>query len=164
MPSGVPIRRVRMLESGKTFRPVSKKRSYQNVKPGNNHHIVYRTSAKAGRTQWTAEVVTMWDAAARALKGFPLFDKADHGEEKFLMSLSIGEMFEIDAPEGGQLLCVVRKIRQTDNRLYYKPHTDARKADVIEADNLYLSLKQMQARNARKVAVDSIGRIRRAGD
>ncbi len=162
MLSGVPIRKVRMIESGETFRRVSPARSYQFVKPGNNHHVVYRAVAKAGRIQWTAEVVTMWDAAARALKGLPVVDRSDHGEEQFLMSLSIGEMFEIDGDEGRRVLCVVRKINQRDKRISYKVHTDARKADEIEADNLYLSIKQMQQRNARKVTVDPTGQIRRA--
>ena len=162
MPSGVPIRRVRMIESGETFRPVSCRRSYQLVKPGSNHHIVYRTAARAGRVRWTAEVVTMWDAANRALKGLPLVDQSDRGDEKFLMSLSIGEMFEIDGTEGDRLLCVVRKIRQPDKRIYYKLHTDARTADEIEADNRYLSIQKMQQRNARKATVDPTGQIRRA--
>ncbi len=164
MPSGVPIRRVRMVESGETFRPVSERRSYQYVKPGSNHHIVYRSVANAGRIRWTAEVVTMWDAAKRALQGIPLLDQSDHGDEKFLLSLSIGEMFEIDGAEGERLLCVVRKIRQPDKRIYYKLHTDARKADEIEADNLYLSVARMQTRNARKVTVDPSGQIRRADE
>jgi CRISPR-associated endonuclease Csn1 len=162
MPSGVPIRRVRMIESGETYRPVSQSRSYQFVKPGNNHHIVYRVFTKNGRTIWTAEVVPMWDAAARAVSGLPLIDRADHGEERFLMSLSIGEMFEIDGDEGQRVLCVVRKINQRNKRISYKVHTDARKADEIEADNLYFSIKQMQRRNARKVTVDPTGQTRRA--
>jgi CRISPR-associated endonuclease Csn1 len=162
MLSGVPIRKVRMVESGETYRPVSQRRSYQFVKPGNNHHIVYRAVANAGRVQWAAEVVTMWDAAARAVKGLPLIDRCDRGEEQFLMSLSIGEMFEIDGDEGRRILCVVRKINQRIKRISYKVHTDARKADEIEADNLYLSIKQMQQRNARKVTVDPTGQVRRA--
>ena len=70
------------------------------------------------------------------------------------MSLSIGEMFEIDAPEGGCLLCVVRKLDQRSKRVNYKLHTDARKASEIDTDNLVLGVAQMQARNVRKVTVD----------
>ena len=162
MPSGVPIRKVRMIEQSLTFRRVSERRAYQYVKPGNNHHIVYRSVAKRNRQSWTAEVVTMWDAALRARNGLPLVDCSDHDDEKFVMSLSISELFEIDAPEEGRLLCVVRKIDQRSKRLNYKFHTDARKAGEIEADNLVLSVTQAQAQNARKITVDPIGRIRRA--
>jgi len=151
-----------LIEQGLTFRKVSATRSYHYVKPGNNHHIVYRSVSKKGRTQWVAEVVTMWDASTRACQGKPLVDQSDHGEKKFVMSLSIGEMFEIDSPEGERLLCAVRKLNQRTKAAYYKIHTDARKAGDIDKDNLYLLPSQMQARNARKVTIDPIGSVRRA--
>jgi len=163
MPSGVPIRKVRMIERSETFCPVSPRRYYQYVKPGNNHHIVYRAvTSKDGRQKWTAEVVTMWEAARRAKAGLPLIDRSDRGNAKFVMSLSIGESFLIDSPGGGRLLCVVRKIDQRSKRVSYKLHTDARKATEIDKDNLSLGVAQMQARNAQKVLVDPLGRLRRA--
>ena len=163
MKSGVPIKKVRMIEQSLTFRRVSERRKYQYVKPGNNHHIVYRTvTKKNGQKQWMAEVVTMWDAAVRAKMGLPLIDPSDRDGKKYVMSLSIGEMFEIDAPEGGRALCVARKLDQRSKRVNYKLHTDARKAGEIDDDNLVLGVTQMQARNARKVTVDPVGRLRRA--
>ena len=53
-----------------------------------------------------------------------------------LMSLCIGEMFEIDGEGGPPPLCVVQKMRQDDKRLNYKLHTDARKSTDIIRDNL----------------------------
>ena len=108
----------------------------------------------------------MWDAATRATAkpALPVVDRSDSEKRRFLFSLSIGEMFEIDDIEGGRTLCVVRKMRQDNQRLHYKSHTDARKADEIEADNLYLSPKKMRQLHARKVSVDAIGRIRFAND
>ncbi len=63
MPSGVPIRRVRMLEESETFRQL-RQRAF--VKPGKNHHIVYRRDGDDPNAAWIAEVVTMWEAAQRA--------------------------------------------------------------------------------------------------
>jgi len=103
----------------------------------------------------------MYDAAQRAKAGEHLVDRADGAKGRFLFSLSIGEMFEIDSDSGDRLRCVVHKIKQ-DGRLYYKHHTDARKDS--EREELYLSTRQMQRRNARKVTVDAIGRVRRARD
>ena len=40
MPSGVPIKRVRMVEASEMMRPVSEKRGYQFIEPGRNHHMV----------------------------------------------------------------------------------------------------------------------------
>jgi len=163
MRSGVPIKKVRMIEQGLTFRRVSPRRNYQFVKPGNNHHIAYRAvTKKNGRKQWTAEVVTMWDAARRAKAGLPLIDQSDRDGQRFVMSLSIGEMFEIDDGNGKRLLCVVRKLNQRSKAVFYKFHTDARKASEIDVDNLYLSPSHMQTKNAQKVTVDPTGRLRRA--
>ena len=164
MPSGVPIKRVRMLEESETFRQVSKRRAPQYVKPGSNHHIVYRAIGEDDQEKWTAEVVTMWDAAKRALDNKPLIDRSDGPEGPFLFSLSIGEMFELDDGGGGRQLFVVRKMRHTDGRLYYKPHTDARTAADVEKDNLYVLASKLRKLHACKVSVDRIGRVRRARD
>jgi hypothetical protein len=79
------------------------------------------------------------------------------------MSLSIGEIFQINGDKE-PILCVVKKIRRTDNRLYYKLHTDARSSKEIDKENLYLSPKKMQERKACKVIIDRLGRIRSAND
>jgi len=80
------------------------------------------------------------------------------------MSLSINEMFQIDGAGNGRLVCVVRKIDQRSLRIHYKVHTDARVAGEINKDNLYLKPDAMRKRNARKVTVDPLGRIRWAHD
>ncbi len=166
MLSGVPIRRVRMLEHSETFRQISSRRSNQYVKPGNNHHIVYRAVVDGEKQKWTAEVVTMWDAATRTRTSGPLVDRSDEDNGHFVMSLSIGEMFEMDANGNSprRILCVVQKLRQDDKRLYYKRHTDARPSEEWKKDNLSVSPTKMQQRNARKVTVDPIGCMRWAGD
>ena len=81
------------------------------------------------------------------------------------MSLSIGELFEVDDPKGelGRILCVVRKIDQT-GRLHYKQHIDARASGDLSPLNLYVSPKQMYEHSARKVTVTPVGQIRWAND
>ena len=148
MPSGVPIKRVRMLEESETIRQVSERRSYQFVKPGSNHHIVYRAVADGGMEIWEAEVVTMFDAAKRALDAVRVVDASDREKSRFVMSLSNGEAFQIDGEGGGTLLCIVRKLDQRSRRLHYKPHTDAREAKDLNKENLYVSPSEMQRRNA----------------
>ncbi|MEL7088122.1 MAG: type II CRISPR RNA-guided endonuclease Cas9, partial [Planctomycetota bacterium] len=166
MPSGVPIKRVRMIEEATTFRPVSTtgrpERDGQFVKPGNNHHIVYRNKESGqGKNTWQAEVVTMWEAARRGKAGLPLVERG----EGFRLSLALGESFLIDDKDSdAPMLCVVRKIDQLSKRLFYRRHTDARKASEINKDNLYLSPKNMQERHARKVIIDPWGRLRWAND
>ncbi|MCH7791347.1 MAG: type II CRISPR RNA-guided endonuclease Cas9 [Planctomycetes bacterium] len=163
MPSGVPIKRVRMLEKGETWRQV---RPGQLVKPGSNHHIVYREKGTGDKTKWVAEVVTMWDAAIRVRKGREktMVDRRDTDAGRFVMSLSMGEMFMMDGDDGERVLCTVRKMDQVNGRLHYKAHTDARPAGDLTPLNLYLSPDAMRKCNAKKVTVDPIGRIRWAND
>ena len=106
----------------------------------------------------------MWDAALRARNGRAIVDRADNENGRFIMSLCIGEMFEIDGEGGPPPLCVVQKMRQDDKRLNYKLHTDARKSTDIIRDNLCLSPDRMRKLKAHKVTVDLVGRIRRAND
>lgn len=161
---GVLIKKVRMLEESETFRSVSNRRDYQCVKPGNNHHIIYWAEGEGAREKWTAEVVTMWDAAQRARSSLPAVDTSPPEGKRFVMSLSIGEMFEMVGDDGEIQLCVVRKMDQRSRRVYYKLHTDARETERINKDNLYLSPKKMLEKSARKVTVDPLGRIRWAND
>ncbi len=166
MPSGVPIRKVRMLENKTTLVPASERRAFQWVQPGNNHHIVYREQQTKKGIVWNADVITMWEATIRGrTEKLPLVDQTPETEDgRFVMSLAIGELFEIDGEDGKRLLCVVRKMAQGNSYLYYKLHIDARTAGELKPENLYLSPKAMQQRKARKVTVDPVGRIRWAGD
>jgi CRISPR-associated endonuclease Csn1 len=164
MKSGVPIKKVRMLEESETFRQVSSRRSTQFVKPGNNHHIIYWAEGDGENEKWTADVITMWDAAKRARSSLPPIDRTPPHGKRFVMSLSAGEMFELVDPNGEVQLCVVRKMDQRSKRVYYKRDTDARETEQINKDNLYLSPKRMQEVGAKKVVVDPLGRIRWAND
>jgi CRISPR-associated endonuclease Csn1 len=164
MTSGVPIKRVRMLEESETFRQVSTRRKDQFVKPGNNHHIVYWAEGDGENEKWSADVVTMWDAAKRARAGLPPIDRTPPDGKRFVMSLSAGEMFEIVGHDGEVQLCVVRKLDQRSKRVYFKLHWDARETDELNKENLYFSPGRMQKVGAKKVTVDPLGRIRWAND
>ena len=160
MPSGVPIRKVRMLEESDTFQKI---RPGGFVKLGSNHHIVYRKNTASPNAPWEGKVVTMLEAAQRVKQKLPIVDRSDRDDQRFIMSLSIGEMFLIEE-NGEEKLCVVRKIDQRSRRVNYKLHADARPAKLIDADNLYLSPSKMRRVNARKVTVDLLGTIRWAND
>jgi CRISPR-associated endonuclease Csn1 len=160
MPSGVPIRKVRLLEESETFREI---RPGSFVKPGSNHHIVYRRPADDPTASWIAEVVTTWDAAQRVRRGKQPVDRSDRPGQAFLMSLMIGESFLIE-DQGMTRLCVVRKLDQRSKRVHYKLHHDARQAAEIDQANLYASPPRMKQLRGRKATVDPLGRIRWAND
>lgn len=167
MPSGVPIKKVRMVEEGQTFRPIREGDNRQLTKPGSNHHIAYFAVEENGEEVWKGEVTVMWDAARRAKdldKCGSMVCRDDGRQGRFVMSLSIGEMFEMTQDDGEIVLCVVRKIDQRSRRVFYKKHTDARPVADLNNDNLYLTPKNMQLRDARKVTVTPLGQIRNASD
>ncbi|TWT30068.1 CRISPR-associated endonuclease Cas9 [Blastopirellula retiformator] len=167
MPSGTPIKKVRMVEEGQTFRPLREGDRLQLTKPGSNHHISYFAVEEKGEEVWKGSVTVMWDAARRAKDAEAcgnMVARDDGAEGRFVMSLSIGEMFEMTQDDGEIILCVVRKIDQRSKRVYYKRHTDARPVAEINKDNLYLTPKNLQQREARKVTATPLGQIRDAND
>lgn len=167
MQSGVPIKKIRMVEEGQTFRPIRDGSSSQLTKPGSNHHIAYYAEDEKGEEVWKGEVSAMWDAARRAKNADAcgnMVNRTNGGQGRFIMSLSIGEMFEMTKEDGEIVLCVVRKIDQRSKRVFYKLHTDARPVADLNKDNLYLTPKNMQKRDARKVTVSPLGQIRNAND
>lgn len=156
MPSGVPIKKVRMIEESETIEPVSDRRRFQFVKPGSNHHIAYYETVNRGRKTWEAAVTTMFNAARR-------FDApAPTGE--FVMSLSIGECFVIDGDDGRPKYCILRKMDQRSKRIAYKEHHDARTSAELNDANLIFGANRLMELKARKVTIDPLGRVRSAGD
>ncbi|EAQ81639.1 hyopthetical protein [Blastopirellula marina DSM 3645] len=166
MPSGVPIKKVRLVERGETWRKIGSGEASKFIKPGSNHHISYFAISRKGRESWKAHVTIMLDAACIAKESInngKIVNRSIGDQGRFLMSLSIGEMFEITNNGGEILLCVVRKIDQS-GRIYYKIHDDARESMDLKKDNLYMSPSKMQQFDARKVTVTPLGKIRNAND
>jgi CRISPR-associated endonuclease Csn1 len=166
MPSGVPIRKVRILEKSMTMRPVSERRRFQFVETGRNHHLIIRSSNSENKERWRAAVATMWDAAACALSGQSIVNKGSNADGHFVMSLANGEMLELDRSDGQRALGVVRELDQSNKRIRWQEHTDARDLKTLrkEKARIYIGAETLRKRNARKVTVDPIGRIRRAND
>jgi hypothetical protein len=168
MPSGMPIRKVRLVVEKTTLRPAGAKRGYQFVQPGNNHHIAYYEQDTPKGKKWNARVVTTWDASLRARRDkLPPVDTADDLKlGRFVMALSIGESFVMRDEAGLEQLYIVRKMDFGNQRLYFKQHTDARTAGELKEskDKLDIFAEGLRKRGVQKVLVTHLGEIRRAGD
>jgi len=166
MPSGVPIRKVRMIEESETIEPVSDRRAFQNVKSGSNHHIAYYEVVDKGKKRWEARVTTMLKAARRACATprQAIIDRDVVEGGRFVMALAIGEAFTIEDAHGPPRVCIVRQADQRSMRVYYKEHHDARESSDLKKENLYFSPPRMRDAKASKVTIDPLGRIRRATD
>jgi len=162
MPSGVPIRKVRVEKPEKTIRrirPDSPNPAY--VRPGNTHHLCV--------FEWTekrkAVFVPMIDAIERVRRHEPLIQRKPPTDgrdippdARFLFSLSQGELVLADV-KGQETLLVFKTAASTSGRLRFAEHTDARRSGdqrkhVFKANTL----------RARKVSVDPLGRVRWAKD
>jgi CRISPR-associated endonuclease Csn1 len=161
MPSGVPIKKVRVIKPELTIRPLRTSDENQAyVKPGATHHLAIFEFTERGKTKREAVFVTMLEAMQRLKAGQPVIERRhpQRPDAKFVMSLSSREMVLANW-KGEQRLLVFKTAASTQGQIYFAEHTDARRSSeqkkfVATANSL----------DARKVTVDPLGRIRWAND
>jgi CRISPR-associated endonuclease Csn1 len=167
MPSGVPIRHVRILTTlgdgsfVKLDNPDGHK-GYRAVKLGSNHHIeIIETTDKKGRSQRLGKVVSTFEAAQRIRRRQPIIQR-DHGpDSKFIMSLSINEMFLLQLQDGSEVLHRVQKL--SEGGIVLRPHNYAGKVSGYDRPP-QIQRRTENTLRGRKVAVDPLGRIQDAND
>lgn len=165
MPSGVPIKRVRVCKPDRTIQPIRKGSSTAAfVKPGENHHACIFERNADGKSIRDAEYCTLLEASRRLNNREPIVCRSHsrHTDARFLMSLCKGDMVLAET-DGHERLMVVRKFGSTQNRIHLVDATDARrssaKKDIALSPNSLIG-----SYKARKVTVDPLGRIRWAND
>ncbi len=173
MPSGVPIKRVRLFKPEQTIRPIRLKQAQAAgdptqiayVKPGSTHHLCIFEWDEADKRGGMKKVrdavfVTLLEATERLRDHQPIIQRRhpDHPQAKFVMSLSAGEMVLANW-KGGQHLLTYKTAASTTGQMLFALHSDARRS----ADYQKFSATAGTL-DARKVTVDPLGRIRWAGD
>ena len=156
MPSGVPIKKVRILKADETIRPIRNGTAY--VKPGGIHHICLFEWHENGRAKRDIVFVSTLEAVRRIKCREPLLQTThpSRADAKFLMSLSRGEM-ALATFKGKERLVVFKTCASTTGQLWFAEHTDARRGSEFER----FSAKAATI-HCEKVSVDLLGRIRRA--
>ena len=165
MPSGVPIRKVRVLRNEKTIKAIRTRKSETFVKPGSNHHLAIFEWTENGETKRDSVFVPMIDAISKVKNGKEVIDRSppkDHpvipADAKFLMSLSMREAI-LTENASRQTILVFRTAASTSKQMIFTEHNDARKSASMKKLSFYpLSIQ------GRKVTVDYLGRIRNAND
>lgn len=161
MPSGVPIKKVRIIKPEQTIQPLrdsDKDQAY--VKPGSTHHLAIFEIEQNGKTKRDAVFVTMLEATKRLKAGQPIIQRThpNYPEARFVMSLSSREMVLADW-KGKEKLLMFKTAPSTSGQMRFAEHTDSRKSsDYCRFTFMPNTL------NARKVTVDPLGRIRWAND
>lgn len=166
MPSGVPIKRVRLLRKDLTIRPIrDEKQDQAFVKPGSTHHLALFEWVVKGKLNRSAVFVTMLEAIDRVKHHQPVIERTPPSEHnkippnaRFLFSLSKGELI-LAKIDGNEQLMVFDTAAQTSEQMWFYRHTDARKSSDRDTSSF-----KPNTINARKVTVDPLGRIRWAND
>ena len=172
MPSGVPIKKVRVFKSDLTIRPIRRGQPGQvYVKPGSTHHLCIFQWKEDGKTKRGATFVTLIEAAGRLKRKQPVIHKTPPKDDpiipadaEFIMSLSKGEMVLADW-DGKEKLLVFKTAASTTWQLQFVEHTDARRStEQAKYSSKPGKFTDRNGRNARKVTVTPLGQLRWAGD
>jgi CRISPR-associated endonuclease Csn1 len=165
MPSGVPIKKVRILKNEETIRPIRKGKAVSFVKPGSMHHLCIFEWEVKGIRKRDAVFVSTLEATNRIKLGQPIIQRhvpEDHPKipqnAVFLMSLSSRELL-LQVEDGVPRLLLFKTAASTQGQIYFNLHSDARRYNsakkyVCNANTL----------KGKKVTVDLLGRIRWAND
>lgn len=167
MPSGVPIKKVRMLSTSNNMVEI---RTNQFVEPNSNHHIEIFDLLdnkgkpilnKDGTTKRDSVIVTMLEAAKRAKRKQPLVNRNHGPNTRFVMSLGINEMVLLETDLEEPVLHRVQKL--SDKRIELRPH---HYAGEVKKDHKAPLVQRRSSNTLRgsKVTVDHLGRMRWAND
>jgi CRISPR-associated endonuclease Csn1 len=157
MPSGVAVKKVRLLRRDQTICGVSESR-IAYVKPGNTHHIAL-FELPSGKRDLVA--VSVLEATQRIKQRQPVIQR-NHPTEpdaKFLMSLSQNEMVLLEH-NGVTGLYRFDTAAATSGQMWFRFHTAGGKS----SEKLGVVSKKPNTFQGRKVTVDPLGRIRWAND
>jgi CRISPR-associated endonuclease Csn1 len=169
MPSGVPIKRVRITTVEKTAVPIRKigDETVKYVKPGGNHHLeIYQTPDG----KWTGRCVSRLKACERLRRGEAVVDAAEQRGKpdvpdgsKFLMSLAINDMVQLTDPETGEIN--LYRVQMTSHNpdldkpdMTFRLHWAAR----IDDNDTRVRLRSWHRASEmapQKVSVDPIGQV-----
>ena len=167
MPSGIPIVRVRLLEASNGMVLV---RANQFAEPGANHHMeIYESKnanglpviQKDGTPKQFGVLVTQFEAATRIRTRNPIINRQNAHGGKFVMSLSINEMFFLEMPDGTHVLHRIQKM--SEGSIILRPHTYAGKVSDSDKPPI-IQRRTPNTLRGFKVTIDPVGRIRNSND
>lgn len=167
MPSGVPVKKVRLLVPELSVQPIRQSKAERTgeptsvayVRPGDNHHVCLFEWEANGKMVRDAEYVSRLEAHSRLRRREPLVCRSHstQANARFLMSLSIGDMVLAEF-DGKPRLMVVSKLVATQKRVHLVAAQDARRS-AQKHDIGITPNSLIEKYRVRKVTVDPLGRI-----
>ena len=162
MPSGVPIKKVRLSKPEGTIRDLydGRRTPATYVKPGSTHHLCIFEFSEGGQRKREAIFVTMLEAIQRINRGEPIIQRIHPSRPKamFIMSLSSREMVCVDDGDNRKIL-TFKTAASTQGQIYFADQYDARRSS--EQKKVVFNANTLKAQ---KITVDPLGRVRWAND
>ena len=168
----IPIKKARIKKSLAPFKIGESNRERYAATDSNHHVEIIEVKDQKGKVKWEGQIVSQMEAMRR-LRAKESVIKRDHGEGKtFVLSLSGGEVIEIDEENKSRGLYVIRTLTTVKQggheypNLYFVLLNDARKIKEIKSnkDLRTALLEPLRKLNCRKVMIDPLGEVRKAND
>ncbi|GMW00127.1 MAG: hypothetical protein AMXMBFR84_12650 [Candidatus Hydrogenedentota bacterium] len=160
----VPIKRVRIRKRASTFQ-IGQTGRNRHVVPASNHHMeIIEVLDKKGEPKWEDIIVDQYTALQRLRNKQPIVQR-DHGEgRRFVMSLAIGDVLQMNMEDGSTTLALVRGISK--DRVSLAGLVDARlKKEIISSGGWEMPrLNALRRRSSRKLSVSPLGALRHSND
>ncbi len=161
----VPIKKVRVYNVAENVIPMKdlSGQIYRYVETGSNHHIeIFEYKDKKGNIKRDGKVVTMFKAVQRSQHEEPVVQTNHGADKKFIFSLAINDMFNLELEDGSKILHRVQKIDK-NNRIILRPHTYSGKVSDYDKPPS-IQRKSASTLLGCKVTVDPLGKIWPAND
>ena len=163
----IPIKKVRVRKS-ETVMLVGSGHTERCVTSGLNSHIeIFEEIQKNGKTKWTGKTVSMFEAAQRLKKLEPVINREQTDNRRFVCSLALGDIIELEEEHGKKELFVIKTItiqrrENTDYpQVFYAPINLSNPKKEGLKGKLINKLKEL---NCRKVIITPLGEVRQAND
>jgi CRISPR-associated endonuclease Csn1 len=162
MKSGMPVKKVRLLRRDETICSI-RKGAY--VKPGSTHHLCLFEYTEKGGKRRDVRFVTMLEATRRIKQRQPIISRVhpERPDAKFIMSLSRGELI-LAAFKGKKRVVCFKTAASTTHQMIFADHADARRDSGDNPAQKLSATPGSLDKDARKITVDPLGRIRWAND
>ncbi len=154
------VKKVRIVKKENTIRQLGE-HGVRHVKPGSLHHLcLFEFVNNKGKNVREAVFVDMIEASRRVRRKEAIIQRVhpSRPDARFLFSLSRGEMVQ-GTFKGKQRLVFFSTAASTQGQIYFVDHTDARPSSSVQKYAVKANTLE-----ARKVAVDPLGRLRWAND
>jgi len=159
LPSGIPIKKARLLIANKTAIPLRDRQPKELLIPGNTHHLAIFS---LGDGKYHFEPVTLLEATRRKRAKLPIIDQTSpekFPEAEFAMSLCSGDLISTYDGDSTRLF-VFSNIAATNGQMRFVEHTDARDS---KSRKLFTATPGSFAKNfpdAQKVEIWPSGELR----